>query len=96
MFLATALINSPLNTKCIPDPKRLMRWEDKAAHPYTYTYADKDRIWTNRHQFFIRKVDVVAEAQLRREVLDVIRATDEVSNELIYVYTDKDVPVPSD
>jgi hypothetical protein len=77
MILPILYAASPFVNQTYRDPKRLMRWNG-GLHPEDWHSGDKDSIWYwQRHFFWIRKVDVVAEPELKK-ILDEVRHNDEM------------------
>lgn len=92
MILATFFASSPFASKTFRDPKRLIRWNG-GFHPYDWNKDDKALIETwQQHFFWIRKVDVIGDPQLKK-ILDDIRARDEMSGLLVTSFEGRVTPV---
>ena len=77
MILPIFFAASPFVNKTYQDPKRLLHWNG-GSHPRTWTIREKwDIEYWQRYFFWIRKVDVVQDKELKA-LLDGIRETGEM------------------
>ena len=77
MILPILFAASPFVNKTYQDPKRLLHWNG-GQHPRTWTIREKwDIEYWQRYFFWIRKVDVVQDKELKA-LLDGIRETGEM------------------
>lgn len=92
LFFSTFLAASPFNTRTFRDPKRLMFWYG-GSHPWEWTKRDEEAInFWEKHFFWIRKVDVGSNPQLK-ESLDGIRRKDRMSDRMVLEYKEGIIPV---
>ena len=92
LFFSTFLASSPFNTRTFRDPKRLMFWYG-GSHPWEWTKGDEESInFWEKHFFWIRKVDVGSNPQLK-ETLDGIRRKDRMSDRMVLEYKEGIIPV---
>jgi Core-2/I-Branching enzyme len=92
IVLTTYFAASPVVAHTYRDPKRLMLWRH-GWHPQQWTIQMRTVIETwQEHFFWLRKVDVIEQAELRR-VLDRIRQVDQVSKVVVVDFTDGIIPV---